>query len=325
MCRSRHHSQSNDNGQRSQSKNSRFSHKDHHELEPSQTYDDSKWYSYEKESVQIQFTSKHLYHTKSMNIMFDEIDQENMPRALADLHVSQCNGPKDSLTMHDVQVKHFTIASGACGNLIPLSLYLDLFPNSSVKDLQSTIDHGVQLVAYNKNLIKQYGTCYLKVKSNGRVYICKFYVIDSHFNPIIGVGSCLKLGLNQFQNPVYTGWNDGQPVSIGRHVDEVGTRKNMKTSDALICTDNAKPMGECPGTQTSNSKENGGGIDNVPSILTKGWIVSDPKCKHLFIGISHFKCDPIKIEMKPEMNLSGKHQEGCHWPSKKNSQKRYSP
>ena len=110
-----------------------------------------------------------------MNVMFDEIDQENMPRVLADLHVSQCNGPKDSLALHDVHVKCFKIDSSTCGNLIPLSSYLVLFPNSSVKDLQSTIDHRVQLVAYNKNLIKQYGTCYLKVKSNGSVYICKFY------------------------------------------------------------------------------------------------------------------------------------------------------
>ena len=53
MCRSRHHSQSNGNGQRSLSQNTRFSCKDHHELESSQTYDNSKWYSYEQESVQI--------------------------------------------------------------------------------------------------------------------------------------------------------------------------------------------------------------------------------------------------------------------------------
>ena len=51
MCRSRHHSQSNGSGHRSQSQGSRFSCKDHHELESSQTYDDSKWYSYEQESV----------------------------------------------------------------------------------------------------------------------------------------------------------------------------------------------------------------------------------------------------------------------------------
>ena len=298
MCSSRQPSKS--NGQRSQSQNSRFSCKDHHELEPPQTYDDSKWYSYEQESVRIQFTSKHLYHTKPMNVMFDEIDQENMPRVLADLHVSQCNGPKDSLAIHDVHVKCFKVDSGTCGNLIPLSLYLDLFPNSSVRDLQSTIDHRVQLVVCNKNLIKQYGTCYLKIRSSGHVHICKFYVVDSHFNLIIGVGSCLKLELIQFQNPVYTGWSDDRPVSIGRHVDAVETRKNMKTGDVLICTNNAKPMEEHPGMQTSNSKKNGGGIDDVLSILTKDWIVSNPKYKHLFTGISCFKCDPVKIEMKPD-------------------------
>ena len=132
------------------------------------------------------------------------------------------------------------------------------------------------------------------------MHICKFYVVDSHFNPIIRVGSCLKLGLIQFQNPVYTGWSDNRPVSIGRHVDAVGTRKNMKTGDALICADNAKCMEECPGMQTSNSKKNGGCIDDVPSILTKDWVVSNPKYKHLFTGIGHFKCDPAKIEMKPD-------------------------
>ena len=142
--------------------------------------------------------------------MFDETDSsEDMPRVLADLNVCKCNGPRDSLVMHDVCIKCFKIDSGACGNLIPLSLYLELFPDSCVNDLKPTIDHGVQLVAYNKHLIKQYGTCYLKIKSNGRMYICKFYVIDSHFNPIIGIGSYLKLGLIQFQTPVYTGWNDG--------------------------------------------------------------------------------------------------------------------
>ena len=113
---------------------------------------------------------KRLYHTKQMNVVLDEIDNnEGMPRVLADLYVSRCNGPKDLHVMH-VCTKHFKIDSGACGNLIPLFLYLELFPNSCVNDLKPTIDHRVQLVAYNKNLIKQYGTCYLKIRSNGRVY-----------------------------------------------------------------------------------------------------------------------------------------------------------
>ena len=132
------------------------------------------------------------------------------------------------------------------------------------------------------------------------MHICKFYVVNRHFNPIIGVSHCLKLGLIQFQNPVYTGWSDDRPVSIGRHVDAVETRKYMKTDDVLICADNAKPMEEHPGMQTSSSKKNGGGIDNVLSVLTKDWIVSNPKYMHLFTGIGHFRCDPIKIEMKPD-------------------------
>ena len=99
---------------------------------------------------------------------------------------------------------------------------------------------------------------------------------------------------------MYTGWSDDRPVGIGRHVDAVGTRKNMKTGDVLIRTDNTQPMQEHPGMQTSNSKKNGGGIDHVPSILTKDWIVSNPKYKHLFTGIGHFKCDLVKIEMKPD-------------------------
>ena len=74
----------------------------------------------------------------------------------------------------------------------------------------------------------------------------------------------------------------------------------MKTSNVLICADNAKPMEEHPGMQTSNSKKNGGGIDDVLSILTKDWTVSNPKYMHLFTGIGHFKCDPIKIEVKPD-------------------------
>ena len=95
MCRSRQRNQTS-NGHRPQSQNSRFSQKDHHELESQShdQYDDSKWYSYEQESVCIQFTTKHLYHTKQMNVVFDEIDNENMPRVLADLNVCQCNGPR---------------------------------------------------------------------------------------------------------------------------------------------------------------------------------------------------------------------------------------
>ena len=69
------------------------------------------------------------------------------------------------------------------------------------------------------------------------------------------------------------------------------------SGDAFSCADNTKPMEECPGMQTSNSKNNGGDSSDIPSVLTRDWIISNPKYKHLFTGIGHFKCDPVKIDM----------------------------
>ena len=91
MCQNCQHSQS---GHRPQSQNNRFSQKDQHEMEVYDPYDNSKWYSYEQGSVCIQFTTKHLYCTKQTNVVFDEIDNENMSRVLADCQVAKCNGPK---------------------------------------------------------------------------------------------------------------------------------------------------------------------------------------------------------------------------------------
>ena len=71
-----------------------------------------------------------------------------------------------------------------------------------------------------------------------------------------------------FQSPVYTGWNDGRPVSIGTHgvdavwVNAVGkdktSERTMKNGGVLTHVSNVKSM------QTSNSKENGG---DVPSTI----------------------------------------------------------
>ena len=91
MCRSHQHNQS--SGGHIPQSQSRFSQKDQHEMEAHDPYGDSKWYSYEQESVCIQFTTKNLYSTKQTNVVFDEIDNENMPRVLPDLQVTKCNGP----------------------------------------------------------------------------------------------------------------------------------------------------------------------------------------------------------------------------------------
>ena len=51
---------------------------------------------------------------------------------------------------------------------------------------------------------------------------------------------------------------------------------------------------------SSNSKKNDGDSFNIPSVLTKDWIIPNPKYKCLFTGIGHFKCDTVKIEIKPD-------------------------
>ena len=58
----------------------------------------------------------------------------------------------------------FKLDSGACGNLLPLRLYKELFPHVTRQEMLRSIDHRVQLLSYNKKEICQYGVCYLHVK-----------------------------------------------------------------------------------------------------------------------------------------------------------------
>ena len=57
------------------------------------------------------------------------------------------------------------------------------------------------------------GVCYLHVKSKNRVKLCKFYVVDSKFNPIIGVNSACCLGFFQFTEPMFENWTDTTLIS----------------------------------------------------------------------------------------------------------------
>ena len=102
--------------------------------------------------------------------------------------------------------------SGACGNLLLLRLYKELFPHVTRQEMLRSIDHRVQLLAYNKKEIHQYGVCYLHVKCKNCVKLCKFYVVDSKFNPIIGVNSACHLGLLKFTEPVFENWTDTTPI-----------------------------------------------------------------------------------------------------------------
>ena len=147
-----------------------------------------------------------------------------------------------------------------------------------------SIDHRVQLLAYNKKEIHQYGVCYLHVKSKNCVKLCKFYVVDSKFNPIIGVNSACCLGLLKFTEPVFENWTDTTSIKSSElNIDAIWkTSKELSPDKSLSCDKVSK---------VSN-------VSDIPEMLMREWIINHEKYKHLFQSIDHFKCNPFSIEMQ---------------------------
>ena len=88
----------------------------------------------------------------------------------------------------------FKVDTGADGNLMPITMFMKLYPKISLETLAKTIDKGITLFAYNNTPIKQYGRCSVKVTFKGKQEICKFYVVE-HSTAILGVSDSEKLGL----------------------------------------------------------------------------------------------------------------------------------
>ena len=117
---------------------------------------------------------------------------------LTDLTLIKANGPKCSYASKESveYAHHFKVDSGASGNWLPLCLDRKIFPNVTLVELERSIDQRVQLLAYNKKVIKQLGVCYLHVKNyQGHTKLCKFSIVNSKFSLIIGVNCALRLGL----------------------------------------------------------------------------------------------------------------------------------
>ena len=98
----------------------------------------------------------------------------------------------------------FKIDTGADGNLMPITMFMKLYPKISLEALSKTVDKGITLYTYNNTPIKQYGTCSVKVSFKEKQKICKFYVVE-HAMAILGVSDSEKLGLvkvnfNMIQN-----------------------------------------------------------------------------------------------------------------------------
>ena len=186
-------------------------------------------------------------------ICFDEIDGQNYSRVLADLTLCKAQGPKDCHMTNFQGLQHrFKLDSGACSNLLSLRLYKEPFPHVTRQEILRSINHRVQLLSYSKKEICQYGVCYLHVKSKNYVKLYKFYVVNSKFNPIIGVNSACHLGLLKFTELVFENWTDTTPIKSPKlNIDAV-----QKTCKDL-------------------SPDKVSNVSDIPEMLMREWIINN--------------------------------------------------
>ena len=149
--------------------------------------------------------------------MFDEIS--GIDHILTDLHV----GFPHSTTTTKIR---FKVDSGACANLLPFKVLKHIEPSVTVSKLRDSIDHSVCLYAYNKYVIKQFGVRHLKVSSGNKTRVIPFFIIDSRFDPIVGLNDSVALKLIKLNAPMYNTWSTNNPVST---IAAVGTDQNHDT------------------------------------------------------------------------------------------------
>ena len=150
------------------------------------------------------------------NVLFDEIDGPNQ-RILTVLPIQGASHAKD---LTDVSSKHqgpvlkcrFKVDSGAAGNLLPYNVFQELYPNMPKSALKNSINNNTHLVAYNKEEIKQLGTCVLKVNYGGKTLPQEFFLVGSRFKPIVGLDASHRLGLLTVNCPVYQSWTRNNSI-----------------------------------------------------------------------------------------------------------------
>ena len=85
-------------------------------------------------------------------------------------------------------------------------MFQELYPGMPKSALKNSINHRTCLVAYNKEEIKQLGTCILKVNYSGKTLTCEFLVVSSKFKLIIGLDASRNLELLTINHPIYHSW-----------------------------------------------------------------------------------------------------------------------
>ena len=155
-----------------------------------------------------------------------------------------------------------------------------------------SIDHSVCLYAYNKHVIKQFGVRHLKVSSGNKTKVIPFFIVDSRFNPIVGLSNSVALKLIKLNAPMYNAWSSNNPVST---IEAVGTNQNHDTVRIMKFL--------------RNSPNNGSSIRL--------------NTRHLFQGIGKFKINPVSVTLQKDARpvqkaTSGKSLWLCKRLSKRN-------
>ena len=161
--------------------------------------------------------------------MFDDISSTpSLQRVLTDVYVIPIGTSQSHWFKH-----RFKIDRGPCGNLMPLSMFKSLYnrlPSST------TVNSAVHLLDYNKQEIKQLGTCHVSVKFRSIVKCVHFYIVPDRLKPIIGVSDAFVLGLTSFHCPIFNDWQSN--CDLTNSVDSIHSNANST---------------ECTGTDTVNS------------------------------------------------------------------------
>ena len=225
FCHSKQLGKSPRSNVRSSSENNRFSHRDVHEINQSQ-FDDS--IQFKQNSITIQFMK--ASQTRHTNVMFNEISSTaSLQKVLTDVHVKPIG------SSHWAK-QHFKIDSGACGNLMPLSMYKSLYNHVPSA---TTVNSAVHLLDYNKKEIKQLGTCDVNVGFRSIVKCLHFYVVPDSLKPITGVSDALALGLTSFHCPIHTDWQS----DLANSMDSIHSNAN---STVHTGTDTARGIVNSP-------------------------------------------------------------------------------
>ena len=236
---------------------SRQSHHNVHNIGIDQSqFDDAP--QFEQDSVTIEF--KHASQWRHSNIMFDEISTSASLQSTDQCacKINWC-GP---VTLAEGKIQILIVAHVV--TFMPLGMYKLLY---SKKPSASTINQSIHLLDYNKQEIKQLGTCKVLGRFRTIMKPVYFYIMSDRLKPIIVVSDALSLGLTSFHCPVCNNWHDKQDLL--QSIDSIQNGLKLTVPTELTKT-------------------------NMP-VLTKESIINHSKYSHLFTGICWFKCKPVHI------------------------------